>query len=294
MHAAESHAGPACRPGLPWSRTRRRCLRTPVTVASADTSTSSERHLVSRRRAVGAAAACTLASCGCLSFALRTPLCDTFNARALAEGMASYETAIRPRKRALFAHLAGCESVVEIGAGGTPNVALFPACVRSYTAVEPNPAFRPYFERHTEPLAPRLSATLLSARAEQLPLPTASADAVVATLLLCTVADPLTVLSEASRVLRPGGVFLFIEHVAAQSRLKGPTNRAVAAAIRSGGRMPLDTRHRGTVTQRHFRRRRRESRRQCAVCSPGDGHVYTEGRGSDCASRGGAGVQGVT
>ena len=37
----------------------------------------------------------------------------------------------------------------------------------------------------------------------------------MATLVLCTVDDPAQVLAEVARVLRPGGRFLFLEHVAA-------------------------------------------------------------------------------
>jgi ubiquinone/menaquinone biosynthesis C-methylase UbiE len=46
-----------------------------------------------------------------------------------------------------------------------------------------------------------------------MPLPTASADAVVCTLTLCSVLDPAAALAEVRRVLKPGAPFLFIEHV---------------------------------------------------------------------------------
>lgn len=48
-----------------------------------------------------------------------------------------------------------------------------------------------------------------------LDLADASADAVVATHLLCSVADPAAALAELFRVLRPGGRYVFAEHVAA-------------------------------------------------------------------------------
>lgn len=38
-------------------------------------------------------------------------------------------------------------------------------------------------------------------------------DAVVVSLVLCTVQDPQRVMNEVQRVLRPGGHFFFIEHV---------------------------------------------------------------------------------
>jgi ubiquinone/menaquinone biosynthesis C-methylase UbiE len=57
----------------------------------------------------------------------------------------------------------------------------------------------------------------LRGRGEALPLDDASVDAVVATLVLCTVEKPAAVLSEVARVLRPGGRFVFVEHVAASN-----------------------------------------------------------------------------
>ena len=59
-------------------------------------------------------------------------------------------------------------------------------------------------------------------RAEALPLPDASADAVLSTLVLCSVDDVAQTLAEVHRVLRPGGRFYFLEHVAARA---GSTRR---------------------------------------------------------------------
>ena len=59
------------------------------------------------------------------------------------------------------------------------------------------------------PLAP----AVVEAPAEELPFDDGSFDVVISTMVLCTVADPETVLREVDRVLRPNGRFLFIEHV---------------------------------------------------------------------------------
>jgi SAM-dependent methyltransferase len=67
-----------------------------------------------------------------------------------------------------------------------------------------------------------LAVDLRLGQAEALPAADASLDAVVSTLVLCSVHDLQRTLAEVHRVLRPGGRFLFVEHVAAPegSRLR--------------------------------------------------------------------------
>jgi ubiquinone/menaquinone biosynthesis C-methylase UbiE len=48
--------------------------------------------------------------------------------------------------------------------------------------------------------------------AERLPFPNARFDCVVSTWTLCTVSEPEQALREVRRVLKPGGVFVFLEH----------------------------------------------------------------------------------
>jgi len=63
--------------------------------------------------------------------------------------------------------------------------------------------------------AQRPSAAVLRAPAEDLPFDDHSFDVAVSTLVLCGVDDQPRALRELRRVLRPGGQFLFIEHVRA-------------------------------------------------------------------------------
>jgi SAM-dependent methyltransferase len=88
--------------------------------------------------------------------------------------------------------------------------------------------------------------------AEALPAHDGAVDAVVASLVLCTVTDPGQALAEVRRVLRPGGRLRFYEHVRAtdprlarwQDRLEHPCgwlvggchpNRDTVAAITAAG-----------------------------------------------------------
>jgi SAM-dependent methyltransferase len=152
----------------------------------------------------------------------------------MAHGTRRYERLVAPHKRALFARLgtAGpAPTVVEIGPGAGPNLAYLPPAAR-YVAFEPNRFMHPHLARAAR--AAGLAAEIRTLPAERLDLPDSSADAVVCTLVLCSVADPRTVLAHVRRVLRPGGVFLFIEHVAAPH---GSCLRRVQRALRPAWRL---------------------------------------------------------
>lgn len=121
-----------------------------------------------------------------------------------------YGPLVAERKHRLLGALEG--TVIEIGAGTGANLAYLPRGVR-WVGVEPNPAVRPYVERAAR--ASGADAILVQAWAEALPFRNGVANAVVSTLVLCSVEDPAAVLAEIQRVLKPGGRFVFLEHVAA-------------------------------------------------------------------------------
>ncbi len=128
----------------------------------------------------------------------------------LAHLTARYERLVADRKRALFADLRGL--VMEIGPGAGPNLRFYASGVR-WIGIEPNPYMHPYLRRAAQDAG--LSIESRSRFAEKLPAEDATMDAVVSTLVLCSVRDPAGTLREILRVLKPGGRFLFIEHVAA-------------------------------------------------------------------------------
>ena len=128
----------------------------------------------------------------------------------LAHGNRPYEHWMADRKQRLFSGLTGV--VVEIGPGAGANLPYLKSDVR-WIGVEPNPYARPYLERAAREAG--VAFELRDGNAERLPVTDASADAVIGTLVLCSVADVTTALREIRRVLKPGGRFIFIEHVAA-------------------------------------------------------------------------------
>ena len=121
-----------------------------------------------------------------------------------------YERMVTARKRLLFAGIGG--SVLEIGPGTGPNLSYYPHGIH-WLGVEPNP----YMISHLKAAAARagIDVDIRSGTAEHLPADDNSIDTVVSTLVLCSVNDPEHVLREVCRVLKPGGKFLFLEHVAA-------------------------------------------------------------------------------
>ena len=141
---------------------------------------------------------------------VRHPIFARFYAR-LGAGMD--KAGVGDHRRRLLTGLSG--SVLEIGAGNGLNFAHYPPTVTSVVAVEPEPHLRALAELSANRVAVQITVT--SGTAEQLPAHDGEYDAVVATLMLCSVHDPAVVLREMHRVLRPGGELRFMEHVLGES-----------------------------------------------------------------------------
>ena len=120
---------------------------------------------------------------------------------------------LHAHKQLLFADLP--PTVVELGPGVGANLRYLRPGTR-LTAVEPNPAMHARLRARAARAAVELD--LHATVGERLDLPDASVDAVISSLVLCSVGDPAAVVAEVHRVLRPGGRYLFVEHVAAPER----------------------------------------------------------------------------
>jgi ubiquinone/menaquinone biosynthesis C-methylase UbiE len=126
--------------------------------------------------------------------------------------------------------LAGLEGrVVEVGAGSGLNFAHYPATVSEVIAIEPEPTLRAAAAdaANEAPVAVRV----LPGTADELPIGDGELDAVVASLVLCSVPDQARALGEIRRVVRPGGELRFYEHVVAGRQ---PQRAILQLADRSG------------------------------------------------------------
>jgi ubiquinone/menaquinone biosynthesis C-methylase UbiE len=112
-------------------------------------------------------------------------------------------------RRRLLNGLAG--TVVELGAGHGLNFPHYPTTVTEVIAVEPEPTLRARAAEVAGDAA--VPVRVLAGVADDLPLDDESADAAVASLVLCSVPDQDRALAELRRVLRPGGELRFYEHV---------------------------------------------------------------------------------
>jgi SAM-dependent methyltransferase len=139
------------------------------------------------------------------------------------------EAGLREIRGALVGRASG--RVLEIGAGTGLDLPHYGPEVSELILAEPDPhmAKRLRATVAESELAPR--AVVVEAPGESLPFDDASFDTVVSALVLCTVDDPQATIGEITRVLRPGGRMLFLEHVRAtegsrrgrwQDRLEGP------------------------------------------------------------------------
>jgi ubiquinone/menaquinone biosynthesis C-methylase UbiE len=121
---------------------------------------------------------------------------------------ATEEAGLREVRRELLSQAQG--RTVDLGAGTGANLGLFPESVTELVLVEPDPHMLKQLRAKTEMGG---GVEIVQASAQSQPFADDSFDTAVFTLVLCTVPDPSVALSEAARVLRPGGKLLFVEHV---------------------------------------------------------------------------------
>jgi len=127
-------------------------------------------------------------------------------------------------KQSLLPGLSG--TVLEIGPGTGDNFAYFSPGI-TWIGIEPNRFMHPYIMEKAKKFG--ITADLRHGYAERIDIGNNSIDAVVSTHVLCSVSEPSTAVQEIVRVLKPGGKFVFIEHITAS---EGTFLRKVQSLIR--------------------------------------------------------------
>ena len=132
---------------------------------------------------------------------------------------------VRAMRRENLAGLTG--RVLEVGAGTGTNFVLYPTSVEEVVAIEPEPRLMAAAQR-TATTAP-VPVSVSDCTVEELD-PDASFDAVVCSLVLCSVDDQEGVLRQLFSHLRPGGELRYLEHVASGGA-RGGLQRLVDATL---------------------------------------------------------------
>jgi len=134
------------------------------------------------------------------------------------QGMKSYEAEIAGYKAKLFSQLSATgKNILELGVGTGPNFKYYASNVGvNVIGVDPNKHMEDYARTAAVSAGlPSSSFTFKRGVAEALPVEDNSMDAVIGTLVLCSVNNIDMALREIYRVRKPGGHYLFVEHVAA-------------------------------------------------------------------------------
>jgi ubiquinone/menaquinone biosynthesis C-methylase UbiE len=100
--------------------------------------------------------------------------------------------------------------ILEVGFGTGLNLELYPEHVRHLTAIDPGEGMARIARRRME--RSDIDVDLRVQTAEELPFEDGKFDCVVSTWTLCSIRDASRAVAEISRVLKPGGRFLYVEH----------------------------------------------------------------------------------
>ncbi|WP_088051903.1 class I SAM-dependent methyltransferase [Virgibacillus dakarensis] len=119
-------------------------------------------------------------------------------------------------RKALVSKASG--RVLEIGSGTGINFPYY-RNASQVDAIEPNPVMNKRSNKRIEssriPIQPYLM------KAEKLPFADSTFDSVVATLVFCTIPEPVKAIQEIQRVGKPGAKILLFEHVRMNQKLLG-------------------------------------------------------------------------
>jgi ubiquinone/menaquinone biosynthesis C-methylase UbiE len=127
------------------------------------------------------------------------------------------EKRFRPWREKLWEMVRG-PRVLEVGVGTGKNMAFWPHDAQM-TAIDLTPGMLDIARQRAQTLG--VSADISLGDVQALNYPDGSFDTIVGTFLFCSVPDPVLGLRELSRVVRPGGQVLLLEHVRSENQILG-------------------------------------------------------------------------
>ncbi|XP_057614173.1 thiol S-methyltransferase TMT1B [Chionomys nivalis] len=148
------------------------------------------------------------------------PVCKTYFPYLMAKLTENANKKMEGEKRKLFSPIKdlketnGKVTLLELGCGTGANFQFYPPDCK-VTCVDPNPNFEKFLTKSMAENRHLQYERFIVAYGEDMKqLADSSMDVVVCTLVLCSVMSPKKVLREIQRVLKPGGLLFFWEHVA--------------------------------------------------------------------------------
>ena len=180
---------------------------------------------------------------------MATTVDNPFFARMWTVMSAREPEAVRRLRRENLAGLTG--RVLEVGAGTGTNFAFYPATVTEVVAVEPERKLAAVAE-HAAALA-AVPVTLTADTVEGFGTGE-QFDAVVCSLVLCSVENPSDVVAQLFSLLKPGGEMRYLEHVA-EPGVRGGLQKVADATIwpRLAGNCHTHRRTEETIAAAGFR-----------------------------------------
>nr|WP_093045932.1 class I SAM-dependent methyltransferase [Thalassobacillus cyri] len=114
--------------------------------------------------------------------------------------------------------------VLEVGSGTGMNFPYYKYAAK-VDAIEPNPWMNKQAQRQVK--SSQVPIHIHLAKAEKLPFADNTFDTVVATLVFCSISDPLKAFREIKRVSKPGASILLLEHVKVNHPVIGKAQEAL-------------------------------------------------------------------
>ena len=150
---------------------------------------------------------------------------NPFFARLWSRMSAHEPDAVLQLRRDNLAGLSG--RVLEVGAGTGTNFALYPTTVTEVVALEPERRLAEIARESARTAAVPVTVSAETVEAHRADEPF---DAVVCSLVLCSIEDPESVLRQLFSTLRPGGELRYLEHVASEG-MRAPIQRFADATV---------------------------------------------------------------